>query len=455
MISLFYASLILISLYFLVLFVITYLAGKKETFDDFSIGSRNIGLWQTVASLSSGFRDGAGVVVWGSFSILFGLYTMWLFVALAFALLLLSLTAKFIRKKSEEVGAVTLSDYLERVIGPKTSSVATVIILMTAFLYAASQLNIAGTIFSSLLNISPMTGILISMIVVAMYLIVGGYKTVIRTDMFQWLIILVIIIMPFLIRKGSITELPFFGTVPLDVPTILAVSLISFFAVYSYADVWQRIFSAKDAATAKRGLLFTIPVYFFISSGLVFLGMTIGTLVGKTNLNTPFLALFSLQTISPILLALLGVFILASMMSTFDTQVFVFAQTVSRNLVKRTSSGKKDVWITRLILLVTLAVLALIASTVENIIRFLFSAVTVISVLAPVLFFHAVKLFDRDKKTDVYISIILVVSTMVYGYMFFAGLFGNFLFLIVPTVVSLLGVSAIAVIKNIHYARPE
>jgi Na+/proline symporter len=142
-------------------------------------------------------------------------------------------------------------------------------------------------------------------------------------------------------------------------------------------------------------------------------------------------------------------------MSTFDTQVFVFAQTVSRNVIKKTQSEKGHIWLTRSILLATLALLALIASTVENIISFLFSAITVISVLAPVLFFHAVKLIDRDRKTDFWISMILVVSTGVYGYMFATGKFENFLFLIVPATISLMSVSAFILIRRACYLRSK
>lgn len=437
-----FTSSILVGLYFLGLLYITYTASKQEAVSDFAIGSRGVGLWGTVASVTSGFRDGAGIVVWITLSILFGLQTMWLFFAMLVALGLLALIAKKVRTEAGERGFVTLGDLLKHHFGHRTAAISSVIIAITAFLYAASQLNIAGNIFSLFFNTSLVAGIAFVVAIVGLYLFIGGYKTVIKTDIFQWLVLMVIILVPFMLRDVSVTSMSFSGIAPTDWQLLFGIVTISILVVVSSADVWQRIFSAKTPQVAQNALVVTIPVFFLISLGLVLFGLASGVLLGGLPEGNPFFALFALENISSLVLSFIGVFVLASVMSTLDTQSFLFSQTLSRNLFKNRDE-RSTIRTTRIVLVVLLTALAFIASTIEDIVQFLFSAVTLGTVLAPLLLFYATGLMRSTAKTDIGTAFVLSISMAVYVIMFAIGAFENLLLTLLPALVSLVLLSLI------------
>jgi Na+/proline symporter len=425
-----------ILLYLIVLAIVAFRSTRRETTEGYAIGARRVGLLPTIASLAAGFRDGAGLAVWVSFAYFFGLGALWLTVGMAVGLVVLAMRAAWLRDRAAVAGYITVGDMIRERIGFRTARIASVVITITAFLYSAAQLYVAGRIFAEMLGVSTELGIALTGVVVGAYLIAGGYQTVIATDVFQWAII------------GLIVLLPFFGRLPDVGPLLASVASpglrnavgfagISGLVVFSSADVWQRIFSARSGKTIRAALLLTIPVYFVISVGLVLFGFAARSVLEGVPAEEAFFALFSTDAIAAPIVAIVGIFAAASIMSTLDTQVFLFASTVVKDFGRRANKQGEINFVkgARVVIVPLIGVLVLLAASIGDIIEFLFGAVTLGTTLTPILFL-CVWAKGNMKNLDLVLGGVVVISSGVYAFLFANGYFTDIVMTLIPAATS-------------------
>lgn len=405
------------AIYLALLFWLNHNNEVAENDQQFSIAGRDVSRYATAASLASSVRDASGIVVWLTFSVLYGLYALIIALGLISGWLLLSFSAKKIHMLSREKGYVTLSDYLQGEIGKHTALMVSWLTIGTAFFLAAAQLNITGEIVSLIYGIPLVLSIIIVTLIVFSYLLFGGYGSVIKTDYLQWVLIILSLIFIIPTLSGSLdTSINLSGMAPLDHGLLWGVAIIAFLSIYPAPDAWQRIFSAKSAEDAKRGLQLGAPFFLAIIFLLVTVGMQMGALFGGLPEGNALYAFFSSESVPNLVLALLAIFVVTSMMSTLDTQAFLFAQTVSRNLLPNKNQQKT----TRIILSLLFIVLAVIAFSILDIITFLFSAVGIISIAAPVLLFYNLNP-AQAKQNDIILATTLLLGLIVFVYLFTTG----------------------------------
>lgn len=407
---------------------------RQSSPEQYLIASRRVGWFAIMASLAGNLRDGAGIASWIVLSIYYGYGALWLTTGLAAAIIVFAYLAPRIREIALQNNYVTVNQLLQKNIGTRTAKISVVIVAITALLVAGAQVYVSGRFFASLFSITPSFGMAITAGLVGFYLLLGGFASTIRTGIVQWILIMMIIAIPWLFSPtGHISEVsPLTNTSLMDVFTFFT---LSFLVVFSSADIWQLMFSAKSIATARKGLLVTIPVYYAISIGLVLLASVISqTIAPDTSPNDALFAILQLPGISPVALSLLGLFIIASVMSTLDSQVFLFTSTVLREFLP-THLNNNNVLIKRYTqwsILVTIIVLTIIAVSIGNIVEFLFGAVTLATILVPVLIIALLSKIRTSETLDILISSALVATTGVYIVMFVQGAFSNLPFTLLP-----------------------
>lgn len=427
-----------IGLYLIILIIIVYFSIKKESSSDYIIGSRKIGMIGTVASLAAGFRDGAGIVVWITIAAIFGFGALWFSVGMSLALLLLALHAPKICSLAKERNFVTTGDLFSHFFGRKTALISSLIIVIGSLLIATAQLFVSGTIFSRIFNISPAISISLISAVIGIYLLVGGYKTVIKTDILQWGVIMIVVLIPFFIPKTSFFNIPLSSFFSPSIQSIIGFVGLSFLVIYSRPDVWQRIFSAKSPTVARKSFLWVIPIFLLISLGLVIFSFGITGIIGPVEANEAFFALFSAT--SSILISIVGLFVAVSVMSTIDTEIFLGATTFVKDLLpqKFQSSSKRFVATSRIFIVLSFLILAFLAIKVSNLLEFVFGAYTSVTILLPLFIFSTLSKRRKSPQKDIWFAIVLIISLAVYTWMFIGGYFENILLTLVPGILSLI-----------------
>ncbi len=440
----------MILLYFTILLGITWFSqrrqGKGHDYSGYVIGNRKVGIAGICTSIAANARDGTGMAFWVAFAAMFGFGAVWVLAGFLLAFGLIALQAPKIRKEAEEQNYVTLDDMFRYRVGPRFGKVGATLIALTAFLYAAGNLYVAGALASNLFGIANTYGVVAAALFVGLYLWAGGYMNVIRTDLFQGALIFV-----FASAMLFVYDIPAPGEIVAQLGAFPADMKLGFFLLvglfgYAAADQWQRLFSAKSPDVARHSFLVVLPFYALITSGVIVFGMAMHAQFPDVPPNELFFGLFAQETLSPIVIVMLGLFTLTAAMSTIDTQTFQFSATIMRTLgYDHESDRTKFVVTLRTVMAGLLVAMSLIAILIGDVVSYLVDVVTVFLVLAPILFYVVISKPRQDKFRDTALAVIAGSCAILHGILFFTGTFNEGILLnLIPAGLSALLTAALA-----------
>lgn len=425
---------------------------RNQTDAGFVIGSRSVGMIPTMGSLAASFRDGMGAVFWTGIAYSYGYGGLWLIYGAMLGLVFLSIVAPKVRDYAEEQGFVTVGDFLKNKLGGACEKTVSLFILLKAFLFIGIQLYVVGLICSNVFGVPDYVGIFGTALVIFMYLYFGGYSSVVKTDSLQFFMIMGLIIVPFFIQPDWSQALDFSTYNAMGWQSSLGLFIIGVFYVIAGADVWQRIFSARDAKVIRWA--FPLSGVFLLVMTLTLIAIGYGLMnVLPTDLapDEVLFALFSnLDAANPYVIAFMGVTIMAVSMSTLDTEAYVFTSSFVRNFLptQYSEDRKSYIKISRTLISFLLLGTAIVSLAITDVIKFLFDAVSLVYVIVPLLVASIFGWAKPIPRQDIFLTASILVAASVYMYLFLTGGFVNLLYNCIP-----LGVSVVLCGISILFTR--
>ncbi len=181
---------IVLGIYVCILFLIGILASRRvKSMSDFYLGGKKMGFWAVAFSAratgESGWLliglTGMGAIAgysayWVVIGELLGVFISWQFMAKRF------------KRLSDKYGAITIPDYLQSHFKSSTNTlrvIAASTLVVFVVIYVASQMDVTGIAFESMLNIDYRIGALIGFGIVLLYIFIGGFVAAVWSDMFQ------------------------------------------------------------------------------------------------------------------------------------------------------------------------------------------------------------------------------------------------------------------------------
>lgn len=194
--------------YFAVLLLVALFSYRKQNTDtDFLLGNRSLNFWLTALSAHASDMSSWLFLAYPALIFTTGLFSAWAAVGLTvFMFLNWQFVAPRIRTFTEQLGTVTLSSYFEARFGDSSGRIRLVSAFMSILFfifYISSGLLGLGILVESLFDLSYYVGISIGLLIVVVYVFMGGYRTVAWIDLFQGFFLLgVIVFIPlFLLAK--------------------------------------------------------------------------------------------------------------------------------------------------------------------------------------------------------------------------------------------------------------
>ncbi|PIR03786.1 MAG: hypothetical protein COV59_03885 [Candidatus Magasanikbacteria bacterium CG11_big_fil_rev_8_21_14_0_20_39_34] len=378
-------NIFLIAFYFIVIFAIGFWVKKKESVREYLNADRKIGLLQTTASISA-VMGGMILVAQATLGFQMGIAAAWYFIGIAIGMTFIGVCAKKMKKITEEKNLLTLADYFKEKLDHKNKILSAIIIFIALFALLVGQFIAAGSLFSPLLGIHYAYAVLLTMAGVLAYLVLGGFKAVVKTDVLQFLIMAVVFgSILFVIDIGEYTPSQISIT-SIGGSYIFSFLIIGAFAMISGADIWQRVFAAKNAKTARNAS--------FLSAGIFLLFGIVITVIGMAAKNhfpdiKPEEALYHglFQLIPLPLVGIAVVFVLAAIMSTIDTELFYLSSSLSKDFLKKETTLPEEKLAKNIqkYILVLACVSAVTAIVFSNILTILFGIVSLSLAISPVL----------------------------------------------------------------------
>jgi SSS family solute:Na+ symporter len=240
---------------------------------------------------------------------------------------------------------LTMGDLMKALYGPRSGVIAGILGFLTAISIAGMDLLGMSIVCESLLGIKASWCIVVGVFLLAIYSAYGGIKSVTATDVFQFLILMVVfptMACIFLNKTGGIQAI--FSQVPADK---LKVFLHENFSLYLTLFLLWSIFPAGmiDPAIMQRFLMakngkqvrnqYLIVAGFESAFRLVILFTAFSALVLYPQLENKSVLPHLIQTLLPVgLKGLAIVGLLATSMSSIDSYLHVAGLTLSHDVIK-------------------------------------------------------------------------------------------------------------------------
>ncbi len=394
-------DLLIVAIFFVIVFIVGFFERKKLTIDDYWVNSRKtnrlviiatvastyIGVGALISNAGVAFSGGgfATIILMGSFFVYFLIFS------------------KYFAPKIKEFGdthnGYTLPDFLEHRYSKRTRVIGLVTNLLTYGFWLALQILGIGIFVSSIGNIDPNLAILIGGAIIVAYTAVGGLRADIRTDIFQFFVMLVLmfIFLPIIFVKSggfdAILQLPATFLIGQEFAPWYVILLGFLFlgaSVLVTADLWQRAYASDSVKNVRWAFkIASIIVLLFLITGTL-MGLFGKVIVPDATANTVIPELLRLY-VPPFAFGLILAGFFAAIMSSADTVLLIMSMTLVHDLYQKTlnrSLAPEQVlrasrWTT--FILGALAVV--LAVTIFNVVNLAIDAVSFLVALLPAVMF--------------------------------------------------------------------
>ncbi|MBN1211194.1 MAG: sodium:solute symporter family protein [candidate division Zixibacteria bacterium] len=302
------------------------------------VGGRMLTLPAFIASLVSTWYG--GILGVGEYSYNYGL-SNWLVFGLPYYLAAF-LFALFLARKARQSELLTVPERLYQTYDNKTATAGSIVIyLMTV---PAAYVLMLGVLCQYLFGWPFWLGVLLGTLFSIVYVYLGGFNSVVRTDVFQFalmfigfIILLVILVVNFGGLDFLSSRLPeqhltwHGGKSRLYIATWYVIALATLIEPAFY----QRCYAAKSASVARNGILISIlcwTVFDFLTTSCGLYARALLPELADPVSSYPVLAL---KVLPAGLLGLFALALLATVMSTVDSYAFLAASTFGNDIMQR------------------------------------------------------------------------------------------------------------------------
>ncbi|WP_299156188.1 sodium/proline symporter [uncultured Tenacibaculum sp.] len=389
-----------LAVYVGILFLIGIFASKRiKSMSDYYVGGKKMGFWAVAFSAratgESGWLliglTGMGAMAgysayWVVIGELLGVFVSWQFMAKRF------------KKRSDAYGAITIPDYLNSHFKSSTNTlriIAASILVVFIVIYVASQIDVTGVAFKSMLGIDYKLGAIIGFLIVLAYIFIGGFVAAVWSDLFQGLLmffglVLLPVVVWFSMDHGAGVTAGLNAIDPtltnimgrssdgwMNLFTILGFSMIGLGFLGS-PQVYVRFMSIKDENEIDKGKWVATTFTLLTDAAAVTIGILARiyfTAEGQDpeavlgNNGEDVLSMITESFLPTVLVALFVAIVLSAIMSTIDSLLILASSAITRDFYQKIFRPDiKDESLTKIsrIATVIMAFTALIIAMIMN-----------------------------------------------------------------------------------------
>ena len=355
-----------LAVYVGILFLIGILASRRiKSMSDYYVGGKKMGFWAVAFSAratgESGWLliglTGMGAMAgysayWVVIGELLGVFVSWQFMAKRF------------KKRSDAYGAITIPDYLQSHFKTTTHTlriIAATILVVFIVIYVASQIDVTGVAFKSMLGIDYKIGVLIGFFIVLAYIFVGGFVAAVWSDLFQgFLMFIGLVLLPIVVwfsmdHGAGVTA----GLNAID-PTLTQImgrstdGFMNLFTILGFSmiglgflgspQVYVRFMSIKNEKEIDKGKWVATTFTLLTDAAAVTIGILARiyftregqdpeVILGNSGENV--LSMITEEFLPTILVAIFVAIVLSAIMSTIDSLLILASSAITRDFYQK------------------------------------------------------------------------------------------------------------------------
>jgi len=348
-------SIILISYLVILIGLALWSRDETHTMSGYFIAGKNLPPWVVAFSTNATGESGWLLLGLTGMGYAVGAQAFWVVagevVGIALAWLLLS---RRLKRLSDESGSITLPDVLAARFNDQAHllrKLSVLIIVVMVGAYVAAQMVATGKAFAGFTDLNYSTGVVVGATVIIFYTLVGGYKAVAWSDLFQGVLMLLgLIIVPLIAIDAAggwaaVTSnllgqdaglLSPWG--PTGKSTAALVGVLSLLAVglpfLGVPQLMVRFMSARSEKSLLPAMIISVVVILLFDLGAVLTGMAGRALYPGLADPETILPVISTTLLHPVMAGFMMVVVLAAIMSTVDSLLILASSAIVRDYLQ-------------------------------------------------------------------------------------------------------------------------
>lgn len=308
--------------YLIILGLITWKSSRRESAGDYLNSSKGLTAWESSWTTFASLLTGYNFVVGTTLAYIYGFWYLFAFLGAAGAFIFLYFLFKNrLAGFRENLNLFSVGDYFGLKHGNFSKRFINIILCAALFLFIVLQIFVNTQLFGALLGIGKTYALLLTTGIVCAYLLLGGFKVSVKTDIFQGILMLPIILIIFFFPVHvSADNLPM-AFDPSFLWFGIGLAIVQFLTLIAQPESFQRIFAAKDPAALKKGLITAFILVALVAGAIGYLGVNFkfaGVEIDPSSLFTVNI----LGALPNWLGSLLLISLIAAFMGTMDSAAF-------------------------------------------------------------------------------------------------------------------------------------
>ena len=374
---------LIVFFYFILMILIGIISSRKIKSDsDYYVAGKRGNLWQITGSLLATILGSSAILGTADLTLTQGWAASWLLLSASAGLFLLIPVSMKVRFK----GKYTLPQMIGDFYGSEAKMISSFIISFAWIGIIAAQIIGAAKIMTGFTGLDYSLGVWGAGAVFIFYTVIGGQISVLKTDLYQSVIIIfgILVTAIYILFKEPVSPLkmtslnfPFNeGFHPFDL-IVLLLTYSSTFVVGP--DIYSRIFCAKDGHIARKSVLISAIVLIPFSLCITFLGVFSAYKFPELHQLKGSVLIQVMQSVLPDWgVGLLIAALLSAVMSSGSTALMTSATIIS-DPISKGFEQKNSRLNTKIIMLIIGLLSILLSLGVQSIIQSLLMALTIFS----------------------------------------------------------------------------
>ena len=366
-------------------------SGSSRSVGGFVLGGRSVGPWLTAFAYGTSYFSAVIFIGYaGQFGWNFGIAATWIGIgnAVIGSMLAWAVLGRRTRVMTQQLDSATMPDYFgKRFADNRLKLAASVIVFVFLIPYTASLYKGLGTLFEMAFGIDYWVCIIIMAVITGVYVIVGGYMATAWNDFIQGIIMLfgiVAVVVAVVLNFGGLSAalgelshttangidgayVSFFGP---DLYGLVMVVILTSLGTWGLPQMVQKYYAIKDEGSIKKGMIISTLFALIVAGGCYFLGGFGRLLGGDYSGNYDAIVPALISDLSPVLIALVLVLVVAASMSTLASLVMSSSSTITLDLIKgvrkKETSNRSQMLMIRIFIAVFIVISAVIAIVYEE-----------------------------------------------------------------------------------------
>ena len=335
-------SLVFVAIFSLIFIFIGFYYRHRKNPEEFFMAGRKVGLLRVVSSIVT--LLGAGeIVTLTAFAYIYGYYGISLFIGVLAGCLFMSFLIPKIRANSKDYKPYLNTDYLKRFLGIGSEKISIILSLIAVTSLLMIQLVVGGLLISTLTGLSYTYSVVIIGFVIAVYLMLGGFNSVLTTSIIQAISLTILLILLLIFYNPSdVTIYQLIANTQNTIPPLdfIMLFILGFFAVMGGTDMYQLVYSANSDKVAKKSVIIAGFAFLILTILMVTLGLKIQAQFPAADPNNAFIEFLS-SNLPVAILILLSLLIMNSIFSVSDTELFLSSILVGKLVFGKRELNKK------------------------------------------------------------------------------------------------------------------